>query len=62
MEFTHNSGDRYHVTGIDRDGKRFKIETSNPYHALGINLFRGNVWQVKVGQTKRKRIKSVYNF
>ena len=54
-----NSTQLYHVTGIDRYGKRFKIETTNPYYADGINLYRGSVWLVENG--KRTLIKRVYN-
>ncbi len=49
----------YHVTGVDRQGKRFRIETSNGMHAMMVNLWRGSVWQVTGG--KRKLIKRVYN-
>ena len=61
MEFYHHNGDVYHVTGVDVYGKRFKIVTSNPMHALGINLWRGSVWQIKAGQKKRRKIKEVWN-
>lgn len=61
MEFYHNEGDKYHITGVDIYGKRFKVITSNPYHALGINLWRGTVWQLKNGASQRKAIKRVYN-
>jgi len=49
----------YHVTGVDRSGKRFKIVTSNGMHAVCINIWRGSVWEVTNG--KRKLIKRVYN-
>mgnify|MGYP003637360261 CR=1 FL=1 len=50
---------RYIVTGLDARGKRFSIHTDNYMHAMGYNLYRGTVWELKNG--KRKRIKSVYN-
>ena len=49
----------YHVTGVDRSGKRFKIVTSNGMHAVCINIWRGSVWEVTNG--KRKLIKRVHN-
>lgn len=36
----------YLITGIDRQGRRFNLHTSNRRHALGINLYRGSVWSV----------------
>ena len=50
----------YHVTGVDRDGKRFKIVTSNKMHAEGINLWNGTVWEVDC-DGKRTMIRRVYN-
>lgn len=58
-ELIHQTGDRYHVTGVTVYGKRFRIETDNPYHALAINLYRGSVWLVRGG--KRRLIRRVYN-
>lgn len=35
----------YKVTGVTRDGRRFKaIHTKNYHYAMGINLYRGTVW------------------
>tara|TARA_R100001594_G_scaffold149891_1_gene209080 strand:+ start:501 stop:848 length:348 start_codon:yes stop_codon:yes gene_type:complete len=50
----------YHVTGVDRDGKRFKIVTASARHADGINLWNGTVWEVD-GEGKRTMIRRVYN-
>jgi hypothetical protein len=50
----------YHVTGIDTNGKRFKIETNNSMQAAGINLYRGSVWEVDKNG-KRKLVKRVWN-
>lgn len=61
MEFTHYRGDTYHVTGVDVTGKRFKIVTSSLIQALCINIWRGTVWRIKKGQTKREKIKEVWN-
>jgi hypothetical protein len=59
MEWTHKLGDTYHVTGTDTRGKRFRIVTSNPHHALGINLWRGTVWHVRDG--RRTSVRRVEN-
>ena len=48
------------VTGIDRSGKRFKIQTSSYEYACMINLWNGSVWTV-LENNKRKRIKRVIN-
>ena len=48
------------VTGIDRSGKRFKIQTSSYTYACMINLWNGSVWAV-LENNKRKRIKRVIN-
>jgi len=60
VEFTHNRGDTYEITGVDRDGKRFKRVTDNPRVALSINLWRGSVWHKRPDQA-RKLIKRVFN-
>lgn len=49
----------YDVTGVTVRGKRFRLSFSNLIHAMGINLWRGSVWEVSDG--KRKLIKRVYN-
>lgn len=62
MTFIHSLGDRYVVTGLlYNSARRFKIQTVNPSYALGINLWRGNVWRIPAGQTRRIKIKSVFN-
>lgn len=48
----------YHITGVDRSGKRFKIVTTNRIHAFGINLWRGSVWKIVDGH--RKLLRRVY--
>jgi hypothetical protein len=57
--WTHQAGDRYVVTGVTRDGQRFRQEWTNPMHALMINLWQGSVWLVRDG--KRRLIKRVFN-
>lgn len=60
------STDRFLVTGeyareYTRSGKkkRFRMEFSNYYHAMGINLYRGKVWLLRDG--KRILLKDVWN-
>ena len=36
---------RFKITGTDRSGKRFKIETDNAQYASGINAYRGSLWE-----------------
>ena len=50
----------YAVTGIERNGRRFKITTNSLIHAMGINLHTGTVWEVD-HKGKRKAIKRVMN-
>lgn len=50
VEWTRIQGDRYHVTGVDRAGRRFRIETDNWHHARGINVYRGSRWLVRGGR------------
>lgn len=50
----------FRVTGKDRQGKRFVIETSSFHHALGINLWNGSVWAVK-DSGKKQLLKRVTN-
>ena len=49
----------YLVTGVTRNGHRFRVETENLIHALGINLWTGTVWEVFEGH--RKKIRTVSN-
>ena len=50
----------YHITGVDRFGKRFKIVTDNCIHAEGINVWRGTKWEV-MADGKRKVIARIWN-
>ena len=48
----------YKVTGVLRNGKKFKpLHTIHKAYALGINLWKGNVWEST--PTGWKKIKSV---
>ena len=51
---------RYHITGVDRGGKRFKIVTNNRIHAEGINLWTGTKWEV-LPNGKRKILVRIWN-
>ena len=51
---------KYHVTGVDVTGKRFKIVTNNRIHAEGINLWRGTKWEV-LPNGKRKILVRIWN-
>ena len=55
----HMPGDKYHVTGVERKGKRFKIVTENWWYANTINIYNGSVWHVRDG--KRTLVKRIYN-
>lgn len=56
----HQIGDRYVVTGVDVNGKRFKAKTFYSWHhAKCVNLYRGNYWLLR--NNRRYRIQSVWN-
>jgi hypothetical protein len=60
INLSHQAGDCYEVTGVLVNGRWFKvIKTTNPMHALGINLWHGSVWHVRDG--KRYLVKRVVN-
>jgi hypothetical protein len=51
----------YIVTGILTNGRRFKaIHTKSYKHAMGINLYRGSVWE-RQSDGSRKLLKRVWN-
>lgn len=46
------------ITGIDRNGKRFKpIKTNTPQH---YNIYKGSLWKI-TENGKRKLVKRYYN-
>ena len=45
------------ITGVDINGKRFKIETETPYH---FNVFKGTLWQ-NLPNGKRKQVLTYIN-
>jgi len=56
----HQSGDTYIVSGYYYNSDRkFRSRYSNLHQAVSINLWRGQVWQVRDG--RRKLIKKVWN-
>lgn len=50
----------YDVTGVDRNGKRFKLSYKDAWMARGINLWQGTKWGVRADGT-RKKLVEVYN-
>ncbi len=57
--WTHIPGDKYLVTGVDRNGRRFRQVWSAWQQASGINLWRGTKWLLRNG--KRHRISTTTN-
>lgn len=52
-------GDKYLVTGINRNGRRFRISSTTWAHARCVNIFQGTRWLVRNG--RRYRIQCVTN-
>jgi hypothetical protein len=50
VSWSHMQGDHYVVTGVDRDGKRFRMTFDNWKNAHGINLWRGSKWLLRSGK------------
>ena len=50
----------YEITGVDVYGRRFKIVTTNAIHALGINLYRGTLWERR-GDGPRRMVYRAWN-
>ena len=48
------------ITGVDREGKRFRITTSSYKQACMYNIWQGNVWAL-LKNDKRKLLKRVIN-
>ena len=51
---------KFIITGTDRQGKRFKIESNSYTYACCINLWNGSVWAL-LENGKRKLLKRVIN-
>jgi hypothetical protein len=48
----------FRITGKERNGKRFVIESNNFHYACMINLYSGSVWAV-LESGKKKLLKRV---
>jgi len=48
------------ATGVDKNGKRFKIITSSYFHLQCLNLWRGNKWAI-MEDNKRVLLSSHWN-
>ena len=48
------------VTGVDRNGKRFRITSTSWLHVSGINVWQGSKWGV-LASGKRKLIQRISN-
>ena len=48
------------ATGVDRNGKRFRITSPNWFHISCINVWRGSKWGIRA-DGKRKLIQRIYN-
>lgn len=59
ISLDNKASQSYLICGRDRDGKRFRIQTNDFRHCMGINLWHGNKYLVREG--KRKKIQSVCN-
>lgn len=51
------TGTKYVITGVDKKGKRFKIETETPQH---YNIWKGTLWKLDENG-KRKKVKEYFN-
>lgn len=52
ITWIHRPGDRYVVTGVDRNGRRFRQTYGSWLHAYSINLYRGSRWLERPGHRK----------
>lgn len=59
VEWVHKHGDYYVITGVDRNGKKFRKETTSWAYADGVNLWNGRVWLCR--DLKRTLVKRVTN-
>jgi len=56
----YSKGPLWKVTGVDCDGRRFRIVTSSAVYAMGINVWCGTVWRLDARGTWRV-FRRVYN-
>jgi hypothetical protein len=50
IEWTPMTGDSYLVTGVDIEGRRFRMTCQTWSHARCINLWCGSKWLVRNGR------------
>lgn len=48
---------KYTITGVDRNNRRFKINTDTPQH---YNIWKGTLWE-NLENGKRKKVLEYYN-
>ncbi len=48
------------VTGIDRNGRRFKMESENYFYLRSVNVWQGTLWGVRKDGS-RKALRKYYN-
>jgi len=58
-QYTQQDGDMFLATGVDRQGKRFRIMNSNWNYIRCINIWRGSRWLYRKGE--RFLIQRIYN-
>lgn len=53
----------YVITGTLVSGKRFKrsFDKDGALWAMGINLWRGSVWGIRISDGKRQLLKRIWN-
>ena len=59
VEWVRQDGDQYLVTGVDRNGKRFRRGFPSFHMARCLNAWQGNIWLVRDG--RRYRIQRINN-
>lgn len=47
--------EQFKITGTDRNGKRFKIESSNAFYIACVNVYKGSLWQNYNGKWKLEK-------
>lgn len=57
--WVNKPGDKFVATGVDRNGKRFRIVSDSWPHIRGINIWRGTKWLLREG--RRFRVGTYYN-
>lgn len=55
--WNERAGDKYVITGVELDGKRFRVVSSSWNYIKGVNAVRGTRWLMRNG--KKWKIQSV---